>query len=343
MIVLQYFETPGLISRSGIGHAQRLQQEELSYTDVVLDTNPFSKDYDLIDVNTYGPKSAAMVAKARLQSKTIVYHAHSTYEDFRNSFIGSNLIAKPFKKYLVNAYKQADLIITPTPYAKLLLRGYGLTQPIIPISNGVKVASYRKNQAKITKFRQFLNLEPEDTRKIIISVGLYFERKGIADFVELARRNPDYLFVWFGYTDLRIIPRKIRNIIRNDHPENCLFAGYITGDVLQGAYSGADLFLYPSFEETEGIVVLEALASSQKVLVRDIPVYADWLKDGVNCYKAKNLDDFDDKLHRILSGQVKDVSKAGHRVALARDISKIGQELRNAYEQALTLPSKESK
>ena len=33
------------------------------------------------------------------------------------------------------------------------------------------------------------------------------------------------------------------------------------------------IFSFPSREETEGIVVLEALASQQQVLVRDIPVY----------------------------------------------------------------------
>ncbi|MHA5094569.1 glycosyltransferase [Oenococcus oeni] len=343
MKVLQYFENPGLISRSGIGHAQRLQQEELSYTDIVLDTSPFSKDYDLIDVNTYGPKSLAMVAKARLQNQKVVYHAHSTYEDFRNSFIGSNFLSKPFKKHLIKAYRQADLIITPTPYAKSLLRSYGLKQPIVPISNGVRVSSYRRNKSKIIKFRQFLNLKENDKRKIIISVGLYFQRKGIMDFVELARRNPEHLFVWFGYTDLRIIPKKIRETVKKDHPDNCVFAGYITGDVLQGAYSGADLFLYPSYEETEGIVVLEALASSQKVLVRDIPVYNDWLHDGFDCYKASNLDEFDKRLNEILAGKVKNVSKAGHEVALKRDVSLIGPQLKKAYEEALSLPSQESR
>ena len=36
--------------------------------------------------------------------------------------------------------------------------------------------------------------------------------------------------------------------------------------------------------KTEGIVVLEALASKQNVLVRDIPVYNGWLEDSKNCY-----------------------------------------------------------
>ncbi len=137
--------------------------------------------------------------------------------------------------------------------------------------------------------------------------------------------------VWlYRFTDYS---KKIRETVKKDHPDNCVFAGYITGDVLQGAYSGADLFLYPSYEETEGIVVLEALASSQKVLVRDIPVYNDWLHDGFDCYKASNLDEFDKRLNEILAGKVKNVSKAGHEVALKRDVSLIGPQLKKLMKK----------
>lgn len=41
--------------------------------------------------------------------------------------------------------------------------------------------------------------------------------------------------------------------------------------------TGADAFFFPSREETEGIVVLEALASRQHLVLRDIPVYYGWV------------------------------------------------------------------
>ena len=40
------------------------------------------------------------------------------------------------------------------------------------------------------------------------------------------------------------------------------------------AYSGSDLFFFPTLEETEGIVMLEAMAMETPVLTRYIPVYA---------------------------------------------------------------------
>ncbi len=73
--------------------------------------------------------------------------------------------------------------------------------------------------------------------------------------------------------------------------KNVLFPGYIKGDIIEGAYSAADLFFFPSYEETEGIVVLEALASRQNVLVRDIPVYKGWLSNGRNAYMEKLMKD----------------------------------------------------
>lgn len=77
---------------------------------------------------------------------------------------------------------------------------------------------------------------------MIICVGLYFERKGITDFVELARKFPEYRFIWFGHTPMYSIPRAIRTIVKEDHPANVEFPGYIKGDIIEGAYSAADLF-----------------------------------------------------------------------------------------------------
>jgi 1,2-diacylglycerol-3-alpha-glucose alpha-1,2-glucosyltransferase len=332
MKILQYFENQGLLSKSGIGHAQRLQQEALSHTDVIVTTDAHSEDFDILHINTYGLWSMHQVKRARRMDKKVIYHAHSTYEDFRESFIFSNFLAPLYKKWLIHLYSSADALITPTPYSKGLLENYGLTQPIYPVSNGVRVENYRYDQRKVDKFRRFIHAEPG--QKVVVSVGLYFERKGILDFVELARRHPEIKFVWFGHTSIWLIPNKIKRILV-EHPENLIFPGYQTGDVLQGAYSGADLFLYPSYEETEGIVVLEALASSQHMLVRDIPVYDTWLTDGENAYKAKDLAEFDSKMMAILNGELPDLTDAGLAVASARSLPLVGAELDAVYVEVM--------
>ncbi|MBF0844705.1 glycosyltransferase, partial [Streptococcus danieliae] len=76
--------------------------------------------------------------------------------------------------------------------------------------------------------------------------------------------------------------------------------GYFKGAIFQGAISGSSLFFFPSYEETEGIVVLEALASHQHVVLRDIPVYEGWI-DEQSATLGKNNEEFVAGIQAILA------------------------------------------
>ena len=285
--VLLYFESEKMLAKSGIGRA--LDHQKRALTEVGISyTLDEKEDYDILHINTYGINSHNMVNKARREGKKVVYHAHSTEEDFRNSFIGSNQLSPIVKKY-------------------------------------------RPDPMKEQKFREYFKLSPD--QKVIICVGLFFERKGIIDFVEIAKKMPEYTFIWFGHVPMYSIPRNIRKIVKEDHPENVLFPGYIRGEIIEGAYSGADLFFFPSYEETEGIVVLEALASKQNVLVRDIPVYNGWLEDSKNCYMGKTNEEFIRLIQQITNQELPSTTQAGYQTAKERSINKIGEELKNVYER----------
>ena len=54
------------------------------------------EDFDIVHLNTVFPSDYHMAKKAKREGKKVVYHAHSTKEDFRNSFVGSNLTAPLF-------------------------------------------------------------------------------------------------------------------------------------------------------------------------------------------------------------------------------------------------------
>ena len=332
MKVLLYFENQKMLDKSGIGRALKHQQRALEQMGIEYTVNSRTEDYDILHINTYGIKSLKMIRKARKLGKKVIYHGHSTEEDFRNSFIGSNQIAPLFKRYLVLLYSQADQLITPTPYSKRLLEGYGLTMPIHAISNGIDLAKYEPSTTKEAKFRDYFHLDAH--QKVVISVGLYFERKGIIDFIELAKRFPQYTFIWFGHTPLYTIPRKIRKLVRN-HPKNVIFPGYIAGEIIEGAYSGADLFFFPSYEETEGIVVLEALASKQKIVVRNIPVYEQWLTNQENCFMGQNCDEFEQLISGVLEERLPDLTENGYQTAVSRSIDSIGIALKEVYQSVL--------
>ena len=332
MKVLLYTEGMKYVSKSGLGRAIKHQMRALESAGVEYTLDP-RESYDIVHINSYGPKSRRLAKKAHKLGKKVVYHAHSTEEDFRNSFILSNQIAPLFKKWLVSSYQLGDHIVTPTPYSKKLLEGYGIKKPITAVSNGIDLAFYERPEGEDgSAFRKQFGYSKED--KVVMAVGLYIERKGILDFVELARRMPEYEFVWFGYTDPKLIPQKIKDVLKTELP-NLKFPGYVEPEVLRTAYYGADLFVFPTYEETEGIVLLEALAAKQKVLIRDIPIYAGWFTDGETVYKASSIDGFEEKIRGILEGTLPDLSGAGYELAKEKDLRSIGKELRGIYERVL--------
>lgn len=334
MKVLLYFEGEFALAKSGIGRALEHQKRALTEMGITYTTDPACTDYDILHINTYGINSKAMIKKARKMGKKVIYHAHSTEEDFRNSFIGSNQVSPLVKKYLVSLYNKADYLITPTPYSKSLLEDYGIKLPIRAISNGIDLDKYVKDPRKEELFKDYFHIKEDE--KVIICVGLYFERKGITDFIQLAERLPDYRFIWFGHTPLLSIPAHVRKLVVEDHPANVEFPGYIKGQVIEGAFSACDLFFFPSYEETEGIVVLEALASRQRVLVRDIPVYDNWLEDGVHCYKGSTNQEFYELIQGIIQGTLPDTSQRAFEVAAQRSIVEVGKALKEVYEEVLS-------
>jgi len=333
MKVCIYFEAEKLIQTSGIGRAQSHQKKALELVGIPYTTDP-NEDYDILHINTLGMTSAPIIVKTHLDGKPVIYHAHSTEEDFRNSFVLSNQIAPLFKVHIVTLYSMADMLVTPTPYAKSLLENYGIQKPIIPVSNGIEIARYRRDEEKVRAFRKYFSLKPD--QKIVMGVGFYFERKGIVDFIETARLNPDLTFIWFGYTSALYLKARVREAM-NDCPPNVILPGYVKGPIIEGAYSEANAFFFPSLEETEGIVVLEALASKCPVLVRDIGAFDPWLIDEVNCLKAVDVEGFSKQLRRIINKQV-DTTEAGFKTAQERDLTEIGKQLKAVYEQALALP-----
>lgn len=99
--------------------------------------------------------------------------------------------------------------------------------------------------------------------------------------------------------------------------------------------SGANAFFFPSYEETEGIVVLEAFASHQHVVLRDIPVYEGWVDDKSASF-GHNVDEFVVALQDIINGKV-DKREEGYKVAESRSIDDVAQKLVEAYKEVLEI------
>lgn len=327
MRILLYSEAMRLIKISGLGRAIQHQKQALEYHNADVVTDPRDKNYDIVHINTLGLKSRRLAKKAKKAGKLVVYHAHSTQEDFRNSFLGSNLILTPYKKWICSCYNLGDVIITPTEYSKGLLRGYGISKPIFAISNGIDTDFYKPLPCDRADFRRKYGFSESD--RVVMAVGLYFERKGILDFVELARSMPDHKFIWFGKTPLISVPRRIRKAVGTRLP-NLIFAGYVRPEELKKAYAGADVYIFPTYEETEGITLLEALASRANVIVRDIPAFGR-LTENIHCYKAKSSAEFERTIRGITDGSLPSLSEGGYEAAEERELYEIGKQLLRVY------------
>ncbi|GFH41325.1 glycosyltransferase [Lactococcus insecticola] len=330
MKILLYLEGENFLRKSGIGRAILHQKRALDIAGVDYTTDPHD-DFDIAHINTYGIKSLMLIFRAKRMGKKVICHGHSTMEDFRNSFVGSNVLAPLVKKYLTFLYSQADMIITPTDYSKKLIASYGVKAPIVAISNGIDLSKYKKSTVKELAFKQHFDIK--DGEKVVMCAALYFKRKGIDDFVAVAKRMPDVRFIWFGETNLWTVPGWVRRLVKKNHPSNAEFPGYIKGDIYEGAMTASDAFFFPSHEETEGIVVLEALASDQNVVARDIPVYAGWL-DNSAATLVKTNDDFVSALSDTISGKI-DKRDRGYQVAESRSIENISTLLVAAYTRLL--------
>lgn len=329
MKVLLYFEGQNAISTSGIGRALKHQMKALETVGVDYTLDPYD-DYDVLHINTYFLNSKFVINKARKMNKAVIYHAHSTEEDFRNSFVFSNQLSPLYKKHLISLYSKADELITPTPYSKNILQSYGINVPINVISNGINLERYKYNEEKVKAFLKYFNLKNDDI--VIMGVGLLFERKGIIDFIEVAKRFPSYKFIWFGDTPSISITRNVKEAI-SKRPINVIMPGYVKGPIIEGAYLFSKCFLFPSYEETEGIVVLEALASKCLTIVRNIGVFDPWLKDNENVLMGKDVNDFEEKIKYAILNDLNKIKEEGYKTASDRCIENIGKQLKEVYER----------
>ena len=299
MRVSHYFEWEGQITG---GHAQsvRNQRTMLSRAGVDYTTSP-DLSVDLLHLNNMGPRSLYYARRARARGVPVLVHAHQTAEDFRESFALSDLVAPALRPYLSYAYGLADHLICPSEHTARVLDGYCDT-PRTVVSNGFdpeKLAGHDDPDRRATYLDRY-GLDPP----VVFMVGHVIERKGLAAFVETARRMPETDFAWFGYlnpgggsVDRLLRSRTTTKLVR-ESPPNCTFTGYV--DDIAGAFAAGDVFFFPTKNENEGMALLEAMATGAPPVVRDIETFA-WLDDGETALKAADVPGFVDALRSVLA------------------------------------------
>jgi len=318
--------------KSGITTAFKHQQIALSKVGVEV-TTELAADSDVVHFNWYSPVSRRKMRRIRKKGRKAVVFAH-TANDLRQSFRYSRFFEPIIRRYLAGFYSEADLLIAPSEYCKRLIRseGYNVRNPVHVISNGVDTETFVFSEEKRREYRRRYNLEGPT----VITAGQFIPRKGVNDFIDIARKMPDYTFVWFGPITNRWLSfsREMRRALA-DKPDNVIIAGFV--DDIVAALCCGDVFLFPSYEENQGIALLEAACIGLPIVLRPLPVYEGWLKHGENCLAADTVDEFADAIERIYKNEYLRARLSGNarEMALGHNLRSIGEQLLAAYREEL--------
>ena len=93
-----------------MGQAIRYQEDSLARRGLTV-TDRFVPDTDAVHINTVLPDSVVTALLARLRGRKVVWYGHSTMEDFRRSFRGSDLLSPLFRCWLTFCYGLGDVVL----------------------------------------------------------------------------------------------------------------------------------------------------------------------------------------------------------------------------------------
>lgn len=192
---------------------------------------------------------------------------------------GSLKIPQPFRgifyHYVIAFYKRMDHLVVVNPSFIDKLVAYGIPrEKVTYIPNFVDSARFHpvdRDQQRAIRDKYHL---PQD-KFIVLGSGQVQERKGVPDFIRLAKQNSDVQFVWaggFSFGRLTDGYRELKKVVDNP-PANLKFTGIVNRDEIAELNNAADLFLLPSFNELFPMSVLEAFSCGTPVMLRDLDLY----------------------------------------------------------------------
>ncbi len=256
--------------------AKMLYRELASTGELDITWKGMPGNADLVHYHTFGPLA---MAHCQLATGVRVLTAHSTPRINNGNIAFSKTINRLYPKI----YQRFDHIITISESCHQEVIAMAPDVPATLIPNGVNRTYFHPDQDRRERFREQYHIG--DDEKVVLTVAQMTPRKGIYDFLALAKAHPEIRWVWVGGLPYGPVSKDYRRIKElSEHAgENVIFTGYV--DEIADPYNGADLFLMPSHAETFGLVILEALASGLPVIARDIPEFREIFGDQVLYFK----------------------------------------------------------
>ncbi len=265
------------VSGQGVGSAY-MEQVKLvkDNTDIFeVSENKGGNKFDICHIHTVNPQYLMKMNKKHVN----VMYVHFIPETLDGSIKLPKLAFHIFKKYVIHMYKKADEIVVVNPCFKEPLVKLGIKEDKVTyIPNFVSKEQFHPlEQDEINKIKDEYGI-PKD-KFVVLGCGQVQTRKGVVDFVEVAKRLPSFQFVWAGGFSFGAITdgHKELKAIMDNPPANVKFIGIIPRDKMNGIFNISDALFMPSFSELFPMSILEAVNSSKPVVLRDLDLYRDIL------------------------------------------------------------------
>ncbi len=269
-------------------HLKRLRQER----------------YDLIHIQTPFVAHYLGVKMARLLGIPCVETYHTFFEEYLYHYIPlvprklMRLAARRFSRHQGNSLN--GMVVPSNPMLQVL-KDYGITTPMQVIPTGIETARFTPGNR--AAFREKRGIAQD--RPVLLFLGRVAHEKNIGFLLKAAacvkKEIPDILFIIAGEGPARTALEQEAKILGLN--DNVQFIGYLERQTeLNDCYRAADIFIFASRTETQGLVLLEAMAQGTPVVSTAELGTLDVLKNGAGVWIAKEeLADFSGKIIRMLT------------------------------------------
>lgn len=253
-------------------------------------------------VHAHCPFTSGLAAGrvAKLQHIPFVATFHSKYREDFSRVIHSDTVVDAIIKHIVNFYQSADEVWVPQESVKDVLYSYGYKGNIEVVQNGCDLGKDYP-QEYMDKAREDLGIGKNEF--VLLFVGQHIWEKNVGliiDSLARIRELPFHMyFVGKGYAE-----EKMKEMVTTyELNDKVTFAGVITDrEILKKYYASANLFLFPSLYDTDGIVVREAAAfNTPSIMLREASA-SKMLIDSETGFLIENSPEaFEEKLRELIA------------------------------------------
>ncbi|AXS82948.1 glycosyltransferase [Marinobacter sp. Arc7-DN-1] len=286
---------------------------------------------------------------ARRLKVPAIYTYHTRLEHYAHfvplpGMLFRNLISHALIKRFSN---KCDGVIVPTYSTEEYLRMIGVKTPTFVQPTGIEYQRFRDvRREDIDQLRNQLNLGDE---KVFVSVSRLSNEKNI-DFmieaIDALRRETDVPFRFLMIGDGHQKDRLQKKIEDLDLRQHVTLVGAIPPEDMATWYRLGDAFLFASKSETQGMVILEAMAAGLPVVAVRSSGIEDVVRHGFNGFKTpEKQDQWRAQVRKLLEDDELRSKLASQALDFAKDYSveQFATDVRTIYATTLAMFAKKRK